>query len=154
MALQIGDKIPDNLGVDQNGNPFLLSQQPERKWIIYFYPKDNTPGCTAEACSFRDEYASLKKMGYGIVGISKDSIKSHQKFISAKQLPFTLIADTEHQLAELFGVWGEKKMAGRTYMGMFRTTFVTNEAGEITHIIPPKQIQTSQHAQQLMELLG
>ena len=154
MALQIGDKVPDLLGNDQNGQPFLRSQQRENKWIIYFYPKDNTPGCTAEACSFRDEYQELKQMGYGIVGVSGDSQKSHQKFIHSKLLPFTLIADEEHQLAQLFGVWGEKKMMGKTYMGILRTTFVTNEKGEITHIIPPKQIQTSRHAPQLKELLG
>lgn len=153
MALQIGDIIPDLLGNDQNGQPFRLSEQPEKKWIIYFYPKDNTPGCTAEACSFRDEYKELKQMGYGVVGISADSAKSHQKFITSKQLPFHLIADTEHQLAELFGVWKEKKMMGKTYMGIVRTTFISNEEGKITHIISQKQIQTNQHAQQLMELL-
>ena len=154
MALQIGDSIPDLLGKDQNGQAFKLSEHTEKKWIIYFYPKDNTPGCTAEACSFRDEYKALKQMGHGIVGVSGDSEKSHQKFIASKQLPFHLIADTDHQLAELFGVWKEKKMMGKTYMGIVRTTFVTDENGVITHIMAQKQIQTSQHAQQLMELLG
>ncbi|MBO5960625.1 MAG: thioredoxin-dependent thiol peroxidase [Paludibacteraceae bacterium] len=154
MALQIGDKVPDLLGNDQNGQAFQLSEQKEKKWIIYFYPKDNTSGCTAEACSFRDDYQQLKQMGYGVIGISADSEKSHQKFINSKQLPFQLIADSEHQMAEYFGVWKEKKMMGRTYMGIVRTTFITNEEGIITHILSQKQIQTSTHAQQLIQLLA
>lgn len=154
MALQIGDKVPNLLGNDQNGQPFQLSEQKEKKWIIYFYPKDNTSGCTAEACSFRDEYKELKQMGYGVIGISADNEKSHQKFINSQQLPFQLIADTEHKTAEIFGVWQEKKMMGRTYMGIVRTTFITNEEGIITHILSQKQIKTSTHAQQLIQLLA
>lgn len=154
MALNIGEQIPEMLGVDQDGQVVSRSDYPDKKWIIYFYPKDNTSGCTAQACSLRDEYVEIKALGYEILGISVDSQTSHQKFKISKQLPFRLIADTDHRMVELFGVWGEKKFMGRQYMGTLRTTFVTDENGVITHILSPKQIKTSTHAQQLLVLLS
>ncbi|MBO8459779.1 MAG: thioredoxin-dependent thiol peroxidase [Bacteroidetes bacterium] len=153
MAINIGDKIPEFLGFDQNGQEFHRADFPGKKWIVYFYPKDNTPGCTAEACSLRDEYSEIKALGYEIVGISVDKQAAHQKFIAAKQLPFTLIADEEHKMVELFGVWGEKKFMGKQFMGTLRTTFIADENGVVTHILTPKQIKTSIHAQQLLEII-
>jgi peroxiredoxin Q/BCP len=151
MALKIGDKAPEILGFNQDGAEVKLSQYAGKKLVIYFYPKDSTPGCTAQACSLRDNYSALQAQGYEILGVSADSQSSHQKFIAKQQLPFPLIADTDLKLSEQFGTWGEKSMYGRTYMGMFRTTFIIDETGHIEKIIEPKQINTKTHAQQIIE---
>ncbi len=148
--MNIGDKIPEILGKDQNGNEIKASDYKGKKLVLYFYPKDNTSGCTAEACSLRDGYAELRKAGYEILGVSVDDEKSHRKFIEKQNLPFNLIADTEKSLVEKFGVWGEKSMYGRKYMGTFRTTFLINENGIIEKIIEPKQIKTGDHANQIL----
>ena len=119
--------------------------------MLYFYPKDNTSGCTAEACSLRDNYSELRNAGYAVVGVSVDDEKSHQKFIAKNELPFPLIADTDKTLVEQFGVWGEKSMYGRKYFGTIRTTFIIDENGIIEKIIGPKQIKTKIHASQILE---
>lgn len=150
--MQIGDKAPEILGKDQNGNEVKTSDFRGRKLALYFYPKDNTSGCTAEACSLRDGYEALREAGYEVVGVSKDSAKSHQGFIEKQQLPFNLIADTETTLQQAFGVWAEKKMCGRTYMGTLRTTFIINEEGIVTNIIGPKEVKTKDHANQILNL--
>lgn len=150
MALQVGDKAPEILGVNQEGKEIKLSDFAGKKLVLYFYPKDNTPGCTAEACSLRDGYDDLRKAGYEVLGVSADSAASHQKFITKQQLPFQLIADTETKLSEQFGTWGQKSMYGRTYMGMFRTTFIIDENGVIQRIISPKEIKTKNHAEQIL----
>lgn len=152
MAIQIGDKVPEVLGVDQNGKEIKLSDFQGKKLALYFYPKDNTSGCTAEACSLRDGYTDLQAAGYEVIGVSKDSVKSHQGFITKHTLPFNLIADTETTLQQQFGVWAEKKMCGRTYMGTLRTTFIINEEGIVTHIIGPKEVKTKDHANQILNL--
>ena len=151
MALQIGDSVPDLLGLDQDGREVRLSDYPERRVVLYFYPKDNTSGCTAEACSLRDGYAELRKAGYEIIGVSRDSAKSHQGFREKYQLPFRLIADTDVRLNELFGTWIEKSMYGRKYMGTERTTFVISASGKSEHIIRGKEVNTKEHARQLLE---
>ena len=151
MALQIGDSVPDLLGLDQDGWEVRLSDYPERRVVLYFYPKDNTSGCTAEACSLRDGYAELRKAGYEIIGVSRDSAKSHQGFREKYQLPFRLIADTDVRLNELFGTWIEKSMYGRKYMGTERTTFVISASGKIEHIIRGKEVNTKEHARQILE---
>ena len=151
MALQIGDSVPDLLGLDQDGREMRLSDYPERRVVLYFYPKDNTSGCTAEACSLRDGYAELRKAGYEIIGVSSDTAKSHQGFREKYQLPFRLIADTDVRLNELFGTWIEKSMYGRKYMGTERTTFVISASGKIEHIIRGKEVNTKEHARQILE---
>jgi peroxiredoxin Q/BCP len=152
MALTIGDKIPDILGKDQNGKELKAGDFAGKKLVLYFYPKNNTPGCTAEACSFRDNFSELRKAGYQILGVSVDSEESHRKFVEKQQLPFPLIADMDKRLVELFGVWGEKTLAGRKYMGTFRTTFLIDESGIIENIIAPKEIKTKEHAVQILNL--
>lgn len=152
MALKVGDKIPEILGKDQDGKEIKAGDFKGDKLVLYFYPKDNTPGCTAEACSFRDSFGELRKAGYRVLGVSVDSEKSHRKFIEKQQLPFPLIADTDKQLVEAFGVWGEKTLAGRKYMGTFRTTFLIDESGTIEKIITPKEVKTKEHAQQILNL--
>lgn len=149
--MKVGDKAPEILGRNENGEEIKLSDFAGRKLVLYFYPKDNTSGCTAEACSLRDNYAELRKQGYAVVGVSGDSEQSHQKFISKYELPFPLIADTDKTLMQQFGVWGEKKMYGRSYMGTFRTTFIINEEGIIERIITPKEIKTKEHANQILK---
>jgi len=150
MALQVGDKAPERLGVNQDGKELKLSDFAGKKIVLYFYPKDNTSGCTAQACNLRDNYSDLLKAGYEIIGVSADSEKSHQGFIAKQNLPFNLIADTEKTLSTLFGTWGEKSMYGRKYMGMFRTTFIIDEKGIIEKIISPKEVKTSNHAAQIL----
>lgn len=148
--MNIGDKAPERLGLNEKGEEVLLSNYRGKKVVLYFYPKDNTSGCTAEACSLRDNYSTLREQGYEVIGVSVDSAASHQKFIDKHQLPFTLIADTEHELVEAMGVWGEKSMYGRKYMGTFRTTFIIDENGVVEQIYLPKQIKTSTHGEQLL----
>lgn len=150
MAIQVGDKAPEILGVDQNGEPVKLSNYVGKKLVLYFYPKDNTPGCTAQACSLKDNYSQLIAAGYEVVGVSTDSEKSHRSFIEKYQLPFTLIADTNHILSNIFGTWAEKSMYGRKYMGMVRTTFIIDENGTVEKVILPKEINTKNHAEQIL----
>ena len=152
MAIAIGDRVPDLLGTDQEGKEVRMSDYPGKKVALYFYPKDNTSGCTAEACSLRDGYEALQAKGYEIIGVSKDSAKSHQGFIQKQNLPFRLIADTETTLQQTFGVWAEKKLYGRTYMGTLRMTFIIDEQGIVTHIFGPKEVKTKEHAQQILSL--
>ena len=151
MALQIGDKAPSVLGVNQDGTEIKLADFAGKKVVLYFYPKDNTPGCTAEACSLRDGYDNLRKAGYEVIGVSADNAASHQKFIAKQNLPFNLIADTDKKLSETFGTWGEKSMYGKLYMGMMRTTFLIDEQGIITRIILPKEVNTKEHAGQILK---
>lgn len=150
--MNVGDKAPEVLGLNENGEQVLLSQYRGKKVVLYFYPKDSTSGCTAEACSLRDNYAALRGKGYEVVGVSVDSAASHQKFITKNELPFTLIADTDKTLVEQMGVWGEKSMCGRKYMGTFRTTFILNEEGVIEKIFAPKEIKTKTHGEQILAL--
>jgi len=149
--LQIGDKAPEVLGRDENGNELRLSNFAGRKLVLYFYPKDSTPGCTSQACSLRDNYEQLLQRGFAVIGVSVQDERSHLKFKEKHQLPFPLIADTDHKLVEAFGVWQEKKMAGRTYMGTVRTTFVIDEQGVVAEIYGPKQIKVKEHAQQILK---
>lgn len=149
--MEIGMKAPETLGIDAEGNEIKLSDYKGRKLVLYFYPKDSTPGCTSEACSLRDNYSELRKAGYEVVGVSADSQASHQRFAAKNELPFPLISDSSHTLMETFGVWGEKKMAGRTYMGIHRTKFIINEDGIVERIIGPKEIKTKVHASQILK---
>jgi len=149
-TMNIGDKAPEILGRDENGKELKMSDFNGKKLVLYFYPKDATPGCTSEACSLRDNYQRMLSKGYAVVGVSVQDEKSHKRFIEKYQLPFPLIADTEHTLTEAFGVWGEKKMAGRTYMGTIRTTFIIDENGVVEDIIGPKQIKVKEHAKQII----
>lgn len=144
-------KAPETLGIDAEGNEIKLSDYKGRKLVLYFYPKDSTPGCTSEACSLRDNYSELRKAGYEVVGVSADNQASHQRFAAKNELPFPLISDSSHTLMDTFGVWGEKKMAGRTYMGIHRTTFIINEDGIVERIIGPKEIKTKVHASQILK---
>lgn len=148
--MNVGDKVPDFLGVDAEGKEIHLSDYPGKKVILYFYPKDSTSGCTAEACSMRDNLQELEKDGYQVIGVSVDSAASHQKFAAKNELTFPLIADTDHKLVEQMGVWGEKSMYGRKYMGTFRTTFIISPDGTIEKIYLPKQIKTKTHAEQIL----
>ena len=150
MALQVGDKAPAVLGVNQDGKEVKLADFAGKKIVLYFYPKDNTPGCTAQACSLRDNYDDLRKAGYEVIGVSTDNAASHQKFIAKQSLPFQLIADTDKKLSEIFGTWGEKSLYGKQYMGTFRTTFIIDEKGIITRIMLPKEVNTKIHASQIL----
>ena len=149
--MNVGDKAPEVLGLNENGEEVRLSAYKGKKVVLYFYPKDNTSGCTAQACSLRDGYEDIRKAGFEVIGVCVDSEASHQKFIAKNTLHFTLIADTDKKLVEQFGVWGEKKMYGRAYMGTFRTTFIINEEGIIERIITPKEVKTKEHAQQILK---
>ncbi len=149
--MKVGDKAPEILGRDENGQEIRLSDYAGKKLVLYFYPKDMTSGCTAQACSLRDGYSELRKQGYEVLGVSVQDEKSHQKFIEKNQLPFHLIADTEQALSQTFGTWGEKSMYGRKYMGMFRTTFIINEEGVVERIMLPKEIKTKEHASQILK---
>lgn len=149
--METGNKAPETLGRDENGQEVKLSDFAGKKLVLYFYPKDMTSGCTSQACNLRDNYEALKNAGYEVVGVSINDEKSHRKFIEKHELPFRLIADTEHELADLFGVWGEKSMYGRKYFGTFRTTFIINEDGIIERVIEPKKIKVKDHAAQILE---
>ena len=146
--LKIGDRMPDFEVVDQDGKMVKSSDLIGKKTVIYFYPKDNTSGCTAEACSLRDNYQALQAKGYNVVGVSKDSVASHKKFAEKYELPFTLLADTSTQLLQTFGAWGEKKMYGKTVMGTIRRTFIFDESGTLEKII--EKVDTSNHASQIL----
>ena len=148
MALSVGDLAPNFTTTDQHGNPLTLSDYRGRSVVLYFYPKDDTPGCTAQACSLRDNYADLKKAGYEVLGVSVDPQTAHQKFIKKYDLPFSLVADTDQSVVEAYGVWQEKSMYGRTYMGTVRKTFIIDENGLITSIID--KIDTKNHALQIL----
>ncbi|MBD5204554.1 MAG: thioredoxin-dependent thiol peroxidase [Bacteroidales bacterium] len=149
--MNIGDTFPDLLGLDADGKEVRLSNYPGKRFIIYFYPKDNTPGCTAEACNFRDNEDMFEKMGYQVIGVSKDNAASHTRFKEKFGLQFPLVADTEHKLCELAGVWQQKKMAGREYMGIVRTTFVTDTDGRVTDVV--RKVETKTPSEQLFALL-
>ncbi|MDD3037371.1 thioredoxin-dependent thiol peroxidase [Bacteroides sp.] len=148
--MNVGDKAPEFLGINEKGEEIRLSTYKGKKIVLYFYPKDNTSGCTMQATSLRDNYTELRKAGYEVIGVSVDNEKSHQKFIEKNNLPFTLIADTDKKLVEEFGVWGEKKLYGRAYMGAFRTTFLIDEEGIIERIITSKEVKTKEHAAQIL----
>lgn len=150
--MNIEDKFPDLLGKDENGKEVRLSSYPSNvRFIIYFYPKDSTPGCTLEARSLASAYTQFLGMGYQIIGVSAGDEKSHQRFIAKNELPFPLIADTEHTLCETAGVWQLKKLAGREYMGIVRTTFVCDHDGTVTDVI--RKVDTRNAATQLFTLL-
>ena len=152
--MNIGDKAPEILGKDENGKEIRLSDFKGQKLVLYFYPKDNTSGCTAEACSLRDNYKELRRRGYAVVGVSVQDGESHKKFIAKHELPFPLIADTEQQLVQQFGVWAEKSMYGRKYMGTVRTTFIINEEGIVEQVFQSKQIKTKTHGEQILEAIN
>lgn len=146
--LSEGDIAPDFTSKDQDGNTVKLSDHKGEKVVLYFYPKDNTPGCTKEACSFRDADDAFKAKGIKVFGVSTDSEKSHQKFISKFQLPFDLLADTDRSIVEAYGVWGEKSMYGRKYMGTFRKTFLIDESGKIKKIFD--KVKVDEHANEVL----
>ena len=147
--LKIGDRMPDFEVVDQDGNQVSSKDLIGKKTVVYFYPKDNTSGCTAEACSIRDNYESLVAKGYNVIGVSKDSAASHRKFREKYELPFTLLSDTSTQMLQAFGAWGEKKMYGKTVMGTIRRTFIFDEEGILTRII--EKVDTKNHAAQILD---
>jgi peroxiredoxin Q/BCP len=147
--LEEGQAAPQFEGKDQNGNTIKLTDYKGKKVVLYFYPKDDTPGCTAQACNLRDNDAELKSAGYEVIGVSADTEVKHQKFITKYELPFPLIADTEKELIHAFGVWGPKKFMGKEYDGIHRTTFVINEDGIIEKVI--KKVKTKDHTAQILE---
>ena len=151
-TLQAGDLAPLFTAKNQNGETVSLTDFKGKKVILYFYPKDNTPGCTAEACDFRDNYQSLTSQGFEVIGVSTDDEKSHKKFEAKFDLPFTLIADTEKTIVESYGVWVEKSMYGKSYMGTSRKTFVIDEESKIITVID--KVDTKQPSKQLLDLIG
>lgn len=148
MSLSIGQTAPDFISKDQDGNSVKLSDYRGKKVVLYFYPKDSTPGCTAQACNLRDNYQALTDAGYVVLGISPDSEKRHQNFISKNELPFTLISDEDKSVHELYGTWQLKKFMGREYMGTVRTTFIIDESGTIENII--EKVKTKEHTAQIL----
>lgn len=152
MAIQIGNRAPDFKVNDENGNLVSLADLKGRKVVLYFYPKDMTPGCTAESCDLRDNYKTLLKQGYEVLGVSTDNEKSHKKFIEKEKLPFRLLADVDKKLHTAYGTWVEKSMYGRTYMGTARKTFIINAAGIIEDII--EKVDTKNHASQILNPAG
>ncbi|PIY09050.1 MAG: thioredoxin-dependent thiol peroxidase [Flexibacter sp. CG_4_10_14_3_um_filter_32_15] len=149
MELKKGDKAPEFTAHDQNGHEVKLSQLKGKKVILYFYPKDDTPGCTAQACNLRDNYTDLQKQGYEVLGVSKDGVASHKKFAEKYDLQFPLLVDEDHTINEAYGVWKEKNMFGKKYMGTQRTTFVIDEEGKIEEVI--KKVKTKEHAEQIIK---
>lgn len=147
--LKTGDKAPAFKAKDQDGNEISLSSFAGKKLVLYFYPKDDTPGCTAESCNLRDNYNVLLKKGYAVVGVSANNEKDHKKFIKKYSLPFPLIADTEKEVCNAYGVWGKKKFMGREFMGIVRTTFVISEKGIIEEVI--EKVDTENHAKQILK---
>lgn len=152
MALAPGTPAPDFTVNDQNGRPVSLHQYRGKKVVLYFYPQDDTETCTKQACNLRDNWGRLKRKKITVLGVSVDNEKSHKKFETKYTLPFTLLADPDHQLVNAYGVWGEKKFMGRTYMGTFRTTFLINEAGIIEHVI--EKVVSKDHAAQILAAWG
>lgn len=150
IHLKEGMKAPGFEGIDQNGKNVKLSDFTGKKVVLYFYPKDNTPGCTAEACNLRDNYDSFLKNGFAVIGVSPDNEKSHKGFISKYSLPFPLIADTSKKILNDYGVWGEKKMYGKTFLGVIRTTFIIDEKGIIEKIIT--KVDTGGHTKQIFDM--
>jgi peroxiredoxin Q/BCP len=148
MALQVGDQAPDFIGKDQSGNTIRLSDFAGKKLVLYFYPKDSTPGCTAQACNLRDNYTSLQQNGYEVIGVSTDNEQSHQKFIEKQKLPFRLIADIDRRVHEQYGTWVEKSFLGKKYWGTERITFLIDENGKIKEIID--RVKTSDHTVQIL----
>ena len=152
--MEIGTRLPEILGTDQDGNVISLDSLKGQKFILYTYPKDNTSGCSAEACSLSEHYNDLQALGYKVIGVSKDSAASHKKFIEKVSLPFPLIADTETTLLQNIGAWGEKVFCGKKSIGTLRTTYLVNEEGIVEHIFTPKQIKTKIHAEQIIKHLS
>jgi peroxiredoxin Q/BCP len=149
ITLKEGDKAPAFSGVDQNGRKVSLADFKGKRLILYFYPQDDTPGCTAEACNLRDHFSALKKAGFAILGVSPDGVEKHKKFEVKYELPFPLLADTDHKVLVKYGVWGKKQMYGKSYMGVLRTTFVIDAKGVIQKIfLKPK---TKEHAEEILE---
>ncbi len=148
--MEIGQKLPEVLGRDQDGKEWTMSELKGKKVVLYAYPKDSTPGCTNQACNLRDNYERFLSMGYVVIGVSIQDEKSHRRFIEKNNLPFPLICDTEKTLVQQLGIYGEKKMCGRVYMGVFRTTFIADEEGVITRILGPKEIKVKEHAAQIL----
>lgn len=148
LSLKVGDKAPNFKARNEKNELLQLSDFKGKKLVLYFYPKDSTPGCTAEACDLRDNYQQFLNNGFEILGVSPDSVKSHVKFIEKYELPFSLLADEDHAVAEAYGVWGEKSMYGKKYMGILRTTFVIDEKGKIAQII--EKVDTKAHSKQLL----
>ena len=151
-ALKEGDQAPPIASKDQNGIPVSLDDYKDKIVVLYFYPKDDTPGCTAEACDFRDNYQGLQDKGIVVLGVSVDDEKSHQKFVTKHNLPFTLLADTDQKIVNDYGVWAEKNMYGKKYMGTVRTTFIIGKDGKIAHII--KKVDTKNSTQQVLDLIN
>lgn len=151
--MNIGEQIPEVLGIDQNGNEIKRSDFRGKRLVLYSYPKANTSGCTAEACSLQQHQEALSAQGYAIVGISKDKVEQQKKFADAYQLTFPLIADTETTLLQTLGCWGEKVACGRRTVGILRTTYLVDENGYITKIFSPKEIKTKIHAEQILEYI-
>jgi len=149
--LKAGDKAPEFTAKDQDGTPVSLTDFKGKTVVLYFYPKDNTPTCTVEACDFRDNYQSLLSKGYQVIGVSADDEKSHKKFIKKYNLPFPLLADTDMEIVNAYGVWGEKKLFGREYMGIIRTTFIIGADGAIQHVIDKVDSQAA--SQQVLDLV-
>ncbi len=147
--LKEGTTAPAFKTTDQNGESVSLKELRGQKVVLYFYPKDDTPGCTKEACSFRDAYSKFKKKDITVLGVSPDKEAAHKKFVAKYQLPFTLLADTDHSIAEAYGVWGEKKFMGRTYLGVHRTTFLIDEKGKIRKIF--EKVKPEDHASEVLE---
>lgn len=146
--LEIGNRMPDFSAADQNGNIVKSADLIGKKTVVYFYPKANTPGCTAEACSLRDNYERFLALGYNVIGISKDSVKAQKNFSDKYALPFPLLADTDALIIKAFGAWGEKKLYGKTYKGILRKTFIFNENGILEEIID--KVNTKNHAEQIL----
>lgn len=149
ILLQPGDKAPSFTGIDQNGIKVSLKDYSGKKVVLYFYPEDDTPACTAQACNLRDNFSSLKAQGYEIIGLSPNNIEDHQKFKNKYQLPFTLLSDPKHTIIDKYGVWGEKNLYGRKFMGLLRTTFVIDERGIITKIL--RRPKTRSHAEEIVK---
>ena len=150
--LKVGDQAPQFEGVDQNENTVKLSDLKGKKVILYFYPKDMTPGCTAQSCNLGENYSALQAKGFEVIGVSADSVARHQKFVAKYELPFTLLADESKEIINAYGVWGPKKLAGREYEGIHRITFIIDENGMIENII--LKVKTKTHTEQILEILG
>jgi peroxiredoxin Q/BCP len=150
--LKAGDRAPDFTGTDKDGNPISLSDYQGRTLVLYFYPQDATPTCTNQACNLRDNLEALAEHGISVVGVSPDDAASHRRFAEKQRLNFPLIADTDHRLIQAYGVWGEKQMYGRSYMGLLRTTFVIGGDGVIRHVFPKPKVK--EHAREILAALG